>query len=286
MPTKLGQNFLKDKSIIKKIIQSADLQPDDFVIEVGPGEGVLTEELAKYVKKVIAIEIDGNLVQKLQKRFKNRENIEIIHEDILKINLKDLVISHQSSVNKYKVIANLPYYITSPIIRLFLEAEIKPKEMILMIQKEVAERIVAKPSEIPAESRDAKRISRGKPGKMSILAVSVQYYAKPELLFKVPKEAFSPIPKVDSAVIKITPNPTILPLERGEIKGGVEEKQFFRLVRAGFCAKRKTLANNLSASLHLDKKMIEEKLRKLNLNSNVRAQELSLEKWKELLKIL
>jgi 16S rRNA (adenine1518-N6/adenine1519-N6)-dimethyltransferase len=268
MPTRLGQNFLKDKSIIKKIIESADLQPDDFVIEVGPGEGVLTEELAKYVKKVIAIEIDGNLVQKLQKKFENRPNIEILHEDILKINLQKISTSYKLPTTNYKLIANLPYYITSPIIRLFLETKIPPQEMILMVQKEVAERIVARP------------------GKMSILAISVQYYAEPKLLFEVSKEAFYPVPKVDSAVIKITPNPTILPLERGGIKGGVEEKQFFRLVRAGFCAKRKTLVNNLSTSLHLDKKLVEKKLEKLDLNSNVRAQELSLKKWKELAEIL
>ncbi len=261
MPTKLGQNFLKDKNIVKKIIDSANLQPDDFVVEIGPGEGILTEELAKYAKKVLAIEIDPGLAEKLQKKLKNHKNVEIIKADILKINLPELVKKQKIKNNSYKVIANLPYYITSPIIRLFLETGFPPKEMTLMVQKEVAERIC----------RSA--------GKMSILAVSVQYYARPKLLFEVHKKAFSPVPRVDSAVIKIadiSQNISLL----------TENKQFFRLIKAGFCAKRKTLINNLSSSLHLDKKIIEEKLKKIDLKPTVRAQELSLKKWKELSKIM
>ena len=261
MPTKLGQNFLRDRGITQKIIDSANLQPNDFVIEIGPGEGVLTEELKKYAKTVLAIEIDPILAKKLKEKFKNTPNVEIISADILKINLPDLTEKFKISDNSYKVVANLPYYITSPIIRLFLEAETKPKEMILMVQKEVAERIVASP------------------GKMSILAVSVQYYAQPELLFEVSKKAFCPVPKVDSAVIKIAnTSQSNIDLEK--------TKSFFRLVRAGFCAKRKTLVNNVTSSLKLDKRMIEEKLKKIGLQSNVRAQELSVEKWKEFLDIL
>jgi 16S rRNA (adenine1518-N6/adenine1519-N6)-dimethyltransferase len=261
MPTKLGQNFLKDPSVVEKIIVSANIQPEDFVIEIGPGEGVLTEKLAKYAKRVFAIEIDHILAKKLEEKFENTPNVEIINADILKINLAKLVINHQSPVIEYKVVANLPYYITSPIIRLFLEAEIKPKEMILMVQKEVAERIVSEA------------------GKMSILAVSVQYYAQPSLLFEVSKKSFCPIPKVDSAVIKIA-NISQNSTDPEKIK------RFFRLVRAGFCSKRKTLANNLASSFKLDKKTITEKLEKVGLNSNVRAQELGVEKWKELLDIL
>lgn len=257
MPTKLGQNFLKDKSVVKKIIDSADLQPDDFVIEIGPGEGVLTEKLAKYAKKVVAIEIDRNLADKLQKKFQNKPNIEIVNEDILKINLPELFKRYNLQTTNYKLIANLPYYITSPIIRLFLEIKIQPKEMILMVQKEVAQRIVEKP------------------GKMSILAISVQYYAHPEILFEIKKEAFEPIPQVDSAVIKIS-----------NIKSPAPNSSFFRLVRAGFCAKRKTLANNLLNSLHLDKKEVEEKLKNIGLTSTTRAQELSIADWQKILKIL
>ena len=260
MPTRLGQNFLKDNQVIKKIIASADLQPEDFVLEIGPGEGVLTEDLAKYVKGVIAIEIDHILAKKLEEKFKNTPNVAILNADILKINLPDLISKYQLLGTDYKVVANLPYYITSPIIRLLLEAKIKPKEMILMVQKEVAERIVAKS------------------GKMSILAVSVQYYAKPELLFEVSKKAFCPVPKVDSAVIKIS---NISPNTESE-----KTKSFFRLIRAGFCAKRKTLINNLANSLKLDKQLVEEKLKNTGLQSSVRAQELSVEKWKELSDIL
>ncbi len=261
MPTKLGQNFLKDGQVIKKIIDSANLQLDNFVLEIGPGEGALTEELAKHAKMIVAIEIDRVLAKKLEEKFKNTPNVKIINSDILKINLLDLISKYQIPNTRYKVVANLPYYITSPIIRLFLEAQIKPKEMILMVQKEVAERIVAKP------------------GKMSILAVSVQYYAQSKLLFEVSKESFCPVPKVDSAVIKIA-NISQNNASKEEIKG------FFRLVKSGFCSKRKTLANNVHSSLKLDKKIIEEKLKKIGLTSNTRAQELSIEKWKELLNIL
>jgi 16S rRNA (adenine1518-N6/adenine1519-N6)-dimethyltransferase len=300
MPTKLGQNFLINKDIVKRIIQSADLTMDDFVLEIGPGKGILTEELAKFTGKVIAIEIDGKLVEFLRDKFKNQKNVKIINQDILKLDIKSIlchsergakIISRRSEAckgreaksnnfwkldpssagwrigmtHKYKVVANLPYYITSPVIRKFLEAEAPPSEMILMVQKEVAERITAIP------------------GKMSILAVSVQYYAKPEILFYVEKENFEPVPKIDSAVIKITPHPPRYvsghPLPEGE---GDINKKFFRVVRAGFCAKRKTLANNLANSFHLDKKIVEEKLKAAGVSPTARAQELSIEDWKKL----
>jgi len=271
MPAKLGQNFLRDASIIQKIIQAADLTPADLVVEIGPGEGIMTVALSEAAGKVLAIEIDRNLIPTLQKKFSQNKKVEIINADVLKINLPELVETRQCLVptGKYKVVANIPYYITSPIIRLFLESEIPPQEMILMVQKEVAERIVASP------------------GKMSILALSVKYYATAQIIFSVPSTAFFPVPKVDSAVIRIVPNPTtILPLKGGGIKGGVERKKFFRVVRAGFSAKRKTLANNLANSFHLDKEAVENKLNKLGLAPLTRAQELSLEDWKKLATIL
>jgi 16S rRNA (adenine1518-N6/adenine1519-N6)-dimethyltransferase len=260
MPTKLGQNFLRDASIIKKIIQAADLKSDDFIIEIGPGRGILTEKLLETAGKVLAIEIDKNLIPALQKKFAPNKKVEIIHEDILKINLSKLTISHKLKPKSYKIVANIPYYITSPIIRLFLEAKIPPQEMLLMVQKEVAERIIERP------------------GKMSILALSVQYYAQAQILFSVPAKAFFPIPQVDSALIKITPH-----LNQ---KNPQETKKFFRIVCAGFSAKRKTLANNLSNSFHLDKGGIENKLISIGLNSLTRAQELSLEEWKKLAEIV
>lgn len=280
MPSKLGQNFLKNKDVVRKIVDAANLSAEDVILEVGPGKGVLTEELAKIAGKVVAVEIDKNLVKILRDKFKGNEKVEIAEGDILKNNVVDLISTfplpdseaesacsqrekglekEEELDTKYKLIANIPYYITSPIIRFFLENKFPPKEMILMVQKEVAERIVAKP------------------GQHSILSLSVQYYAKPELLFYVSKNDFDPVPEVDSAVIRITPN-----AERIERK---EIDNFFRIVRAGFCAKRKTLANNLANSFHLDKKEVEEKLKISGIPGITRAQELSKEDWKKLAKI-
>lgn len=268
MPTKLGQNFLNNKAVIDKIIQAADLTCDDFVLEIGPGKGILTGELAKAAGKVVAVEIDGNLVELLRNKFSNSKNVEIISGDILKIDISELLRHRMSKSKKtsdvlpaYKIIANLPYYITSPIIRLFLESEIPPSEMILMVQKEVAERIVAKP------------------GQMSILAVSVQYYADAEILFEVGKENFDPIPEVDSTVIRITRNP------QPDTQNEEFNKNFFRIVKAGFSAKRKTLENNLTNSLHIPKTEAEEKLKTVPLSGTARAQELSVEDWKKLVNL-
>lgn len=254
---KLGQNFLINQDIAKKIVESADLGADDLVLEIGPGKGILTEELVKKAGKIVAVEIDEKLVYFLKNKFIHQENIQLIFGNILKISLKKIL---RGEAPKYKIVANLPYYITSPVIRLFLEAEFPPSEMILMVQKEVAERITAKP------------------GHMSMLAVSVQYYAKPEILFNVGKENFEPVPEVESAVIRIS---RITKPDKTRIK----TNGFFRVVRAGFCAKRKTLANNLANSFHLDKKIVEEKLRMAGISPTARAQELSVEDWKSLSKL-
>lgn len=253
MPTKLGQNFLRDGSVLEKIIEASGLKEGDFVIEIGPGEGVLTEKLASYVKKVIAIELDGKLSQSLAEKFKNNKKIEIINGDILKINLPEILKLNLSE--NYKVIANIPYYITSPIIRLFLEQIRQPQKMILMVQKEVAERIAAQP------------------GKMSILAVAVQYYSSAEVLFAVSRKSFLPAPEVDSAVIKI-----ILKNKFNKEK----DKKFFRIVRSGFSAKRKTLLNNLSNGLQIDKKEVLKKLKTAGLSPAARAQELDIKDWERL----
>lgn len=285
MPTKLGQNFLKNKDVIKKIVESADFKPNDFVLEIGPGKGALSFEIKKQVKKLIMVEKDRELADNMARNFKFKilnlksypktdspmakisndkiyklENGSgIISSDILEINLSELI--KQNNFQNYKVVANIPYYITSPIIRKFLEAEFPPKFMILMVQKEVAERICAKP------------------GQMSILATSVQYYAKPEILFQVGKENFDPVPKVDSAVIRISMN-----REQG-IGNREKSKDFFRVVRAGFSAKRKTLVNNLANSFHLEKSEVEKKLEKIGIKKSSRAQELSVEDWKKMTKI-
>lgn len=253
----LGQNFLKDEEVLNKIVDAANLSQEEVVIEIGPGQGALTEKLAAKCLKVIAIEIDDRLIDPLHTKFVGDENVDIIHDDILKINLPELI-SEKLKVESYKVVANIPYYITAPIIRLLLETKYPPKEIILMVQKEVAERITAKA------------------GAMSILAVAVQYYADAEYLFTVPKTAFDPVPKIDSAVIKITRNKT------QETSNKEEVKKFFKIVRAGFSAKRKTLANNLSNGLQLEKREVEEKLEALGFSKNTRAQELAVEDWKKL----
>lgn len=257
MPTKLGQNFLKDQSVVKRIIESARLSADDVVLEVGPGRGILTADLAKIAKQAVAVELDHSLIAPLEERFANKHNVTIVEGDILKINLPELVTGHLSSVIGYKLVANIPYYITAKIIRLFLETKYPPKEMILMVQKEVAERICA-----PA-------------GKMSLLAVSVQYYAEPEILFTVPKTAFDPVPEVDSAVIRIRN------YDSG-FKNKEEAARFFQIVRAGFSARRKTLANNLANGLHLPKETAFGKIKSAGLSEKVRAQDLSVADWKTL----
>ena len=262
--------------VLEKIIKAANLTAEDFVIEIGPGEGILTEELVKRTGKVVAIEIDKNLAGNLKNKYKNNPKMEIINADILKINLPEIISNFKLQISnqyqnpndkntkcqilatKYKLIANIPYYITSPIIQLFLETTYPPTEMILMVQKEVAERICAEP------------------GKMSILAVSVQYYADARLLFHVDKKSFWPIPEVDSAVIKIEVR------SKNKEVSKEETKAFFRIVKAGFSARRKMLVNNLASSFHLDKREVEEKLKKAGVDPTARAQELNIEEWKRI----
>ena len=258
----LGQNFLKDEAVLDRIIKAANLSKEDVVVEIGPGHGALTEKLAQVCGKVIAIEIDERLVEVLHTKLVDNQNIEIIAGDILKINLPELIIEHGLDKTGYKVVANLPYYITSPIVRLLLETKFPPTEMVVMVQKEVAERIVAKP------------------GAMSILAVSVQYYAKAEFLFTVFKESFEPMPKVDSAIIRITQN-----IEHETITKEATKK-FFRIVKSGFSAKRKTLINNLANGLQIEKKVVEEKLAQLGFSLNTRAQELGVDDWRKLVELL
>ncbi|MDO8668570.1 MAG: rRNA adenine dimethyltransferase family protein [bacterium] len=269
-----GQNFLIREEAYDEMVAAADLKIDDIVLEVGPGLGFLTFKLAARVKKVIAVELDDKLAEVLEIGLAARkiENVEVVNGDILKF-----------PISKFKVVANLPYNITSIFLRKFLEAEIKPDLMALMLQKEVAERITASPREIPAISRGAKRISRGKPGKMSLLSVSVKFYAQAEIIKLVPKEFFWPEPKVDSAIIKIIPHKTpLLP----PLSGGIErEKNFFQLVKFGFSARRKMLKNNLAAGFKIDQADAENKIIQAGFNGKIRAQELSVDDWLKLLSV-
>jgi 16S rRNA (adenine1518-N6/adenine1519-N6)-dimethyltransferase len=251
----LGQNFLKDASVVGRIVELADIRPTDWVVEIGPGTGVLTEALAAKAEKVVAVELDRDLVPLLLKKFPFSGNVSIVEGDVLKIHLVEALRKLGWDGRPYKVVANIPYYITAPIIQTLLRLSPQPQDIFLMVQKEVAERVTAGP------------------GDMSTLSVAVQYYADPEMLFVVPKEAFHPVPKVDSAILRIVPQK---PFDADE------DKRFFRLVRAGFAARRKTLVNNLAASLHVSKEEAAQNIRAAGLAENVRAQSLDVEEWRRL----
>lgn len=250
-----GQNFLINEDVYDKIVEVAEINNDDVVLEVGPGLGFLTEKLGEKAKKVLTVELDDKLFVLLEKKIseKNINNIEMINMNVL-----DFVVDNWEHKEKYKIVANLPYNITSVFLRKFLSIKHQPSSFVLMLQKEVAERIAAKP------------------GKMSLLAISVQFYADAEIMFKVAKEDFWPSPEVDSAVIKI------ITRERNEI---IDERSFFRLVKFGFSSKRKMLKNNLASGMHLPQEEVVEKIVKAGFNEKVRAQELSVEDWKKLLKV-
>jgi len=246
----LGQNFLKSEKIAEEIVSAGEVGSDDIVLEVGPGKGILTEKLLEKAKKVIAVEKDEQLAEFLKDKFKNNPKLEIIRGDILKfspMSRRDL------DIGRYKIIANIPYYITSRFLRTFLESDCQPSLMVLMVQKEVAERIVAKG-----------KLARRRGGE-SLLSISVKTYGRPEIIRKVPAGYFSPAPKVDSAVIKIS----------GISKNffqDIGEKKFFETVKKGFSQKRKMLINNLKAQ--------KDDFTTCNIGEKARAENLSLEQWK------
>jgi len=255
----LGQNFLKDESIIERILTVAEVSAGDKIFEIGPGTGILTEALAKQGAQVMAIELDHVLVERLMKHLEMSKGISILEGNILEVNLNEMLAHAEFETSQYKVVANIPYYITAPIIRTLLSLETQPKSLTLMVQKEVAERLTAKP------------------GAMSLLSLMVQYYSDARIAFEVPKEAFDPVPKVDSAVVHLVPRRAYDP---------EEDRKLFRLARAGFAARRKTLANNLASSLKLEKPVIESVLEDLRLRGDIRAQALTLGNWEALQKAL
>jgi len=254
-----GQNFLINEDVYGLIVNSAEIDKNDIVLEVGSGLGFLTEKLAKKAKKVVAVELDDKLADLLAANLREKkvDNVEIINENVLDINFE----FHPSSEYKqnYKIVANLPYNITSIFLRKFLSSENKPNSMVLMLQKEVAERIVASP------------------GKMSLLAVSVQFYAKAEIIKYVSRTAFWPVPAVDSAIIKLV-GTGHCPVPTGEF-----EKKFFQLVRIGFSSRRKMLKNNLASGYKISQKEAENWLKKADFNEKIRAQEMSVDDWAVLL---
>jgi 16S rRNA (adenine1518-N6/adenine1519-N6)-dimethyltransferase len=249
-----GQNFLISENIYNKIIEAADLSKDDTVLEVGPGFGFLTAKLAKNSGKVIAVELDDKLAEFLRTGLKAQgvKNVEVVNTSILDFRFKIYDLRN----NNFKVVANLPFNITSIFLRKVFEQENKPNLLVLMLQKEVAERITAKP------------------GEMSLLAVSVQYYAEPKIIQIVKKENFWPQPEVESAIIK---------LKVESIKSKADDKKFFQLVKIGFSARRKMLKNNLANGYHISTTESEEKIKKAGFQTKIRAQELSVDDWKKLL---
>ncbi|MCX6744232.1 MAG: 16S rRNA (adenine(1518)-N(6)/adenine(1519)-N(6))-dimethyltransferase RsmA [Candidatus Parcubacteria bacterium] len=259
-----GQNFLIDDNVLAKIMATADLSPEDYVLEIGPGFGVLTQELIKTGKKVLSVELDTRLVFYIKRKFKGVSNWELLEGDILKI--KNEQLAEKLGSKKYKLVANLPYAITKPILQKFLSYDPKPREMVILVQKEVAEKIVAKP------------------GEMSILAISVQYYGQPQLINIVSKESFFPVPKVDSAILQIVLRQTDIPAEFSQIFTQIQiqnyqEKRFWQLVKIGFSSPRKQLQNNLANGLKITNAEVKNRLEKAGLQELCRAQDLSLLDW-------
>ena len=249
----LGQSFLMDSVALQRIVAAADLSPDDAVVEVGAGLGTLTRPLAKRAGSVMAVELDDRLVQVLREQLSDLPNAQIVHGDVLRIS--DWGFPHRG----YKVVGNLPYYITSAILRHFLEKEPRPRLMVVTVQREVAERIIAGP------------------GEMSLLAVSVQFYGRPRIVARIRAGAFYPPPKVESAVVRIDvgERPTVV---LGE---GADEATFFRAARAGFGQRRKMLRNSLSAGLALPPAYVEEALTGAGVDPRRRAETLTLQEWAE-----
>lgn len=248
----MGQNFLVDERVLEEIIKTAGIKPTDTVLEIGPGTGILTKELAKAAGKVIAIEKDKKIIGLLKENLEGFQNIKIIQGDVLQLeNLEQL--------EHYKLVANLPYYITSPIIRKFLENppfSIQPEIMVLMVQKEVGQRICARPPD------------------MNLLAISVQFYSTPEIISYVSKNSFWPRPKVDSAIIKIVPDKN----NAREVSADL----FFKIVKAGFSQPRKQLLNNFSKILKLEKTKTAAWLSQNKISEKQRAETLSLKDWLKL----
>ncbi len=257
---KFGQNFLIDEHVLSKIIRSAEITEDDFVVEIGPGIGTLTQYLAASAREVAAIEIDDALIPILKDTLSAYDNVTVIHEDVLKVDLCKLA-KEKNGGKPIKVVANLPYYITTPIIMGLFENHVPVESITIMVQKEVADRMKTGPG-----SKD-----------YGALSLAVQYYAKPELVANVPPNCFMPRPRVGSAVIRLTRH-TEVPVE------AEDEKLMFQIIRASFNQRRKTLVNGLgnAPELHIPKEMTTEVLEEMGLSASVRGEALTLAQFAEL----
>jgi 16S rRNA (adenine1518-N6/adenine1519-N6)-dimethyltransferase len=252
---RLGQNFLVDLSALNEVFEAAEIDAQASVLEIGPGLGSLTRLLARRARRVVAVELDANLLPPLYQVLAPYSNVEIVQGDILAHDPARLM-----GEAGYRVVANIPYYITSALIRHLLEASLKPQRLVLTVQREVAERICARP------------------GDLSLLALSVQVYGNPQIAARIPAGAFYPAPKVDSAVVRVdlSDQPAIPP---------VDLEAFFLLAKAGFSQKRKTLRNALAGGLHLEKAQASELLEAAGIDPKRRAETLSLEEWSNLVAV-
>ncbi len=248
----LGQHWLRDREVLADIADDAQLTPEDAVLEIGPGLGTLTSELLRQAGRVVAVEFDPALARKLPGQFPGKD-LTVIHEDILQFDLSSLPAG-------YKVVANVPYYITSKIVQRLMTSANRPTMSVPLVQKEVAERLAATP------------------GDMSILAISAQVYAEVRMGAVVPAELFTPPPKVDSAVVVLQTRPVSL-------IDGLDERVFFRVVKAGFSARRKKLRSSLSGGLGLAKSDIETLLAAAAISPDARAEDLSIADWRRLVEV-
>ena len=257
----LGQNFLIDDTVVDKTVNSASIEKDDLVIEIGPGLGTLTARLLEKAKKVIAIELDKRMIKILEDRFKLYDNFEIINKDILKVDINALIEEEKNKnrIKNVKIVANLPYYITTPIIMKLLEDNLDIESITVMVQKEVAERLIANPGEKLAGA----------------ITYAVSYYSEPDKVIDVSKESFMPVPEVDSTVIKLN-------LRDKPPVEVMDKEKFFKLIKASFMQRRKTFLNGVSNSKLVDKEKLKEILQELEIDENVRGENLTLEQFAQI----
>jgi len=251
-----GQNFLVDRAVLMKIVEAADIEADEEVLEVGAGTGVLTRELARRARRVVAVEMERDMLTLLAKTTGEFKNVEVIARDLLFLDPVEVF-----GQAPYKLIANLPYYITAPTFRHFLESANPPRVLVVMVQQEVAQRIVAGP------------------GDLSVLGVSVQFFGQPRIVARVPARAFYPAPKVDSAILRVDVHaePPLAP---------TEQESFFRVVQAGFSERRKQLHNSLTHGLHYKNELIRNWLASAGIDASRRAETLSIEEWLRLWRVV
>lgn len=261
---KFGQNFLIDENIVQKIVREAGVTEEDFVLEIGPGIGTMTQFLCESAREVAAVEIDTKLIPILKETLSPYDNVTVINEDVLKLDINKLV-QEKNHGKPIKVVANLPYYITTPIIMGLFESKVPLESITIMVQKEVADRMQVGPG-----TKD-----------YGALSLAVQYYAKPQVILNVPSSCFMPRPNVDSSVIRLTRH------ENTPVKVD-NEKLMFKIIRASFNQRRKTLANGLnnSGEIQLSKEVIQESIEAMHLSPSIRGEALTLEQFAELSNII